>query len=129
MKDRIIYTDENGIVVTVTPTDEYVAEHGLQAVIDKDIPKDRQHWVVKDTDVPYHANFVAEAWEIKNGKITVNMDKAKTLCINYVRKMMNTKIAEYTIDGVDIKAKFAEIKDKIDKCSDVKKLEQLIMNI
>ena len=74
MTQVIIHTTENGNVAVTVPTGEI----SIQAVLEKDCP---DHAVIVDDSVlPTGADTkFFDAWELADGKVTVNFEKAKAI--------------------------------------------------
>lgn len=75
MKNVIIYTNDNGGVSVCVPTGELDIEQ-VQA---KDIPQGVDSHIVRADTLPEADNDFFNAWEQKNGVVTVNLAKAKEL--------------------------------------------------
>jgi hypothetical protein len=71
----IIFTNDNGGVSTCIPTGEI----SIDAVMTKDVPKDRGARIVNLADLPSQYNDFYDAWEMDATSVTVNLDKAKEL--------------------------------------------------
>ena len=69
----IIYTNENGGVSVCVPTGEL----DIQAVKAKDTPS---HSIIVDASaLPESDNDFFDAWELNNGVVSVNIEKAKEI--------------------------------------------------
>jgi hypothetical protein len=68
----IIFTNDNGGVSTCIPTGEI----SIEAVLEKDVPKDRNARIVNLSDLPNQHNDFYDAWELIDGKVEVNFAKA-----------------------------------------------------
>ena len=68
----IIFTNDNGGVSTTIPTGEI----SIEAVLAKDCPKGAI--IVEASSLPADNDFY-DAWELADGVVTVNLDKAKEL--------------------------------------------------
>jgi len=69
----IIFTNDNGGVSVCIPTGEL----DIEAVKAKDTPS---HSIIVDTaDLPQADNDFFNAWELADGVVTVNLDKAKEI--------------------------------------------------
>ena len=69
----IIYTNENGGVSVCVPTGEL----DIEAVKAKDTPS---HSIIVDvSDLPEADNDFFDAWELTDGVVSVNLDKAKAI--------------------------------------------------
>jgi len=73
MAQVIIFTNDNGGVSVCTPTGEL----DIHAVKAKDTPS--TSIIVQDSELPQADNDFFNAWELANGVVTVNLDKAKEL--------------------------------------------------
>lgn len=69
----IIHTNENGNVSVTTPTGEI----SIEAVLAKDCPPHAM--IVDSSELPEEHNDFFNAWELVDGKVVVNLDKAKLL--------------------------------------------------
>jgi hypothetical protein len=72
MSQVIIFTNSNGGVSTCIPTGEI----SIEAVLAKDCPAGAI--IVEQSSLPT-ANDFYDAWELADGVVTVNLDKAKEL--------------------------------------------------
>jgi len=72
MAQVIIYS-QNGQVAVCIPTGEL----DINAVKAKDTPS--TSIIVQDSELPHADNDFFNAWELANGVVTVNLDKAKEL--------------------------------------------------
>jgi len=71
----IIFQSDNGGVATCFPTGEI----SIEAVLEKDIPKNSGGRIVEQDSLPNeHVDFY-DAWEMDATTVTVNFDKAKEL--------------------------------------------------
>ena len=75
MTHVIIFTNDNGGVSVCVPTGEL----SIDAVLEKDVPKDRGARIVLADDLPKQDNDFFDAWEMNGATITVNLDKAKEI--------------------------------------------------
>jgi hypothetical protein len=73
MAQVIIFTNDNGGVSVCVPT----GEMDIQAVKAKDTPSGSI--IVDSADLPQADNDFFNAWELADGVVTVNLDKAKEL--------------------------------------------------
>lgn len=69
----IIFTNENGGVSVCVPTGEL----DINAVKAKDTPS--HSIIVQDSELPQADNDFFDAWELNNGAVSVNLDKAKEI--------------------------------------------------
>ena len=73
MANVIIFSNENGGVSVCIPTGEL----DINAVKAKDTPS--HSIIVQDSELPQADNDFFNAWELANGVVTVNLDKAKEI--------------------------------------------------
>ena len=73
MAQVIIFTNSNGGVSVCIPTGEL----DIHAVKAKDTPS--HSIIVQDSELPQADNDFFNAWELANGVVTVNIDKAKEI--------------------------------------------------
>jgi len=73
MAQVIIFTNDSGNVSVCIPTGEL----DIQAVKAKDTPS--TSIIVQDSELPQADNDFFNAWELANGVVTVNLDKAKEI--------------------------------------------------
>lgn len=73
MAQVIIFTNENGGVSVCVPTGEL----DIQAVKAKDTPS--HSIIVQDSELPQADNDFFDAWELHEGVVSVNIDKAKNI--------------------------------------------------
>ena len=75
----IIFTNDNGGVSVCVPTGEL----DIEAVKAKDTPS---HSIIVDaSDLPEADNDFFDAWELTDGVVSVNLDKAKAITKNRLR--------------------------------------------
>ena len=80
MAQVIIYTNDTGNVSVTVPTGEI----SIEEVLAKDCP---DHAIIVDIlELPEEHNDFFNAWELVDGKIKVNLDKAKVLTKERLRK-------------------------------------------
>ena len=75
----IIFTNENGGVSVCMPTGEL----DINAVKAKDTPS--HSIIVQESELPQADNDFFNAWELANGLVTVNLDKAKAITKDRLR--------------------------------------------
>jgi hypothetical protein len=52
MNQVIIYTQDNGTLAIIIPTEEALAIYGLDAIAKKDVPSGKPYKIILDTEVP-----------------------------------------------------------------------------
>jgi hypothetical protein len=82
MKNVIIFTNDNGGVSVCMPTGELPIEQ----VQSRDIPGGVQSYIVDAASLPEDDNDFFNAWEQTKGVVTVNLDKAKALTKDRLRR-------------------------------------------
>lgn len=78
----IIFQNDNGGVAVCIPTGELP----IEAVLEKDVPKGRGARIVNQTDLPNQDNDFFDSWEMDSKKVFVNLDKAKEITRNRLRR-------------------------------------------
>jgi hypothetical protein len=79
MTQVIIFTNDNGGVSVCTPTTDLPIEE-VQA---KDTPEGSL--IIDNADLPNQYNNFFNAWELVDGKVEVNLDKAKVITKDRLR--------------------------------------------
>lgn len=79
---KIIYTNDNGNVVVITPVS---TELTVEEVAAKDVPAGKSYTIVEDAQVPTDRSF-RDAWALSDGSIQVEMTKAKDLMRDKIRE-------------------------------------------
>jgi hypothetical protein len=101
----IIYTNSNNAVSVCVPTGEIP----IEAVLAKDCPQGAI--IVDDSVLPQADNDFFDAWELNNGTVSVNLDKAKTIATNNLNVMAKAEVnhrATNTGIGIDNKLSDAD---------------------
>jgi len=80
MTQVIIFTNDNGGVSTCISTGEI----SIEAVLAKDVPKNKGARIVNLADLPRDNDFY-DAWEMDATSVAVNFDKAKAITKNRLR--------------------------------------------
>lgn len=62
MPKRIIYPTDDGGVAVLIPTPEYLANHTIEELAIKDVPKGKSYKIVDTVNVPTDRTF-RNAWE------------------------------------------------------------------
>lgn len=68
MNQRIIFIDEGGVSVII-PSDNALAEHTIQEIAEKDVPKGKPYKIVSVDDIPSDRTF-RNAWEVDEADLT-----------------------------------------------------------
>ena len=59
---RIIYPIDEGGVAVIVPSAEYLADHTIEELAEKDVPDGKPYQIVEDSDIPSDRTF-RDAWE------------------------------------------------------------------
>jgi len=62
MNQRIIYPNNDGGVSILIPTEEYLADHTIEELAEKDVPAGKPYKIVDVSDIPTDRTF-RNAWE------------------------------------------------------------------
>jgi hypothetical protein len=62
MTQRIIYSNDEGGVSILIPTEEYLLEHTIEELALKDVPEGKPFQIVDAADIPTDRTF-RNAWE------------------------------------------------------------------
>jgi hypothetical protein len=62
MNQRIIYPNDNGGVSILIPAPEYLEEHTIEELAEKDVPEGKPYKIVDVSDIPEDRTF-RDAWE------------------------------------------------------------------
>jgi hypothetical protein len=132
MTQVIIFTNDNGGVSVCVPT----GEMDIEAVKAKDTPSNSI--IVNSADLPQADNDFFNAWELADGVVTVNLDKAKELTRNRLRMervpLLNAQDVAYmraTEAGADTtaivakKQRLRDITNLVDGCVSTVELREL----
>jgi len=87
MAQVIIFTNSNGGVSVCIPTGEL----DIHAVKAKDTPS--TSIIVQDSELPQADNDFFNAWELADGVVTVNLDKAKEITKTRLRQQREPLLA------------------------------------
>ena len=89
MAKKIIYTNDSGNTVVITPASTDLTVEEIAA---KDVPTGKSYTIVEDTDIPSDRSF-RNAWAISSGAIQVDMTKAKDIMRNKIREVRKDLLA------------------------------------
>ncbi len=92
MSQVIIFTNQNGGVAVCTP----MSGISIEDVQKKDIPIGIESFIVDVENLPQEDEFF-DAWEQSNGKITVNLNKAKEITKNRLRYERQPYLADLDV--------------------------------
>lgn len=132
---RIIYETETGISIIVPS-----GELSIEKVFDKDVPEQYKSTakIVKDSEILTDRTF-RDAWELKNGKIIENIEKAKEIHKEKLREERKPLLEEQDVlymkalengndtkEIVNEKQRLRDITKQVDLCktiAEIKKVE------
>ncbi len=60
---KIIYKNKDNSIGIITPTDEALSFATIEAIAEKDVPRNLPYWIVEDSVIPTDRTF-RSAWEI-----------------------------------------------------------------
>jgi hypothetical protein len=69
MNQRIIYQTDDGGVAVIAPSPEALAQYGITAIAQKDVPAGKPYKIVSINDVPSDRTF-RYAWEVDPATLT-----------------------------------------------------------
>jgi hypothetical protein len=133
MTQVIIFTNDNGGVSVCMPTGEL----DIHAVKAKDTPSGSI--IVDSADLPQADNDFFNAWELADGAVTVNLDKAKEITRNRLRMervpllnaqdVLYMRAVETNADTTAIvaeKQRLRDITNLVDGCTTTAELRGLV---
>ena len=87
---RIIWTEPSGIVAVLYPIES--VENCI-----KDVPSGLDYFIVEDSEIPKNT-FFSRAWKIVDGKIEMDITKAREVHRENIRIARQEKLAELDIE-------------------------------
>jgi hypothetical protein len=131
MSQVIIFRNDNGGVSTCIPTGEL----SIEAVLEKDVPKNKGARIVNIADLPNQYNDFYDAWEMDATSVTVNKAKAVEITKKRLRMerapllvaqdVLYMRATEQGADTTAIVAEKNRLRDITDLATESKTLEQL----
>ena len=91
---NIVYTI-NDFLVVVMPADK--CDLTIEEIQAKDVPDGVTSYIVKHSDLPTDIDF-QNAWVYKDGKVEVDLTKAKEVHREYIRRERKAKFADLDIE-------------------------------
>ena len=91
----ILYTEDNGNLVVVTPADN--CNLTVEQIQARDIPSSKTSYIVSRSKVPTDRSF-RWAWKLNGSTIETDMTKAKEIHKTNIRKARISKLAELDIE-------------------------------
>jgi hypothetical protein len=98
MTQLIIYTQDNGTVAIIRPTEEALETMTIAQIAAKDVPADKTFSIVDAASIPTERLF-RNAWEQTGASVTHNIPKAKLIAHDKRREARSAEFAP-----LDIKA-------------------------
>jgi len=86
---KIIYTNDNGNMVVITPVS---TELTVEEIAAKDVPAGKSYNIVEDSNLPTDRSF-RNAWIFSDDIIQVDMTKAKDLMRDKIREVRKDLLA------------------------------------
>ena len=86
---RIIWTEPSGIVAVLYPIE--AVENCI-----KDVPSGLDYFIVEDSEIPKNT-FFSRAWKIVDGKIEMDITKAREVHRENIRMARQEKLAELDV--------------------------------
>ena len=132
---RIIYKDSDGVKVII-PSPNYLRRHygSTDELVKKRVPEGLDYKIVSDDAIPSDRYF-RNAWDLKSGKITTDITKAKEIKKEYLRQERKPllealdvdymRALETKSDTVSITAEKQRLRDITKLCDDCKTVEEL----
>ena len=95
---KIIYTNDNGNMVVITPVS---TELTVEEIAAKDVPAGKSYTIVEDAQVPTDRSF-RDAWALSDGSIQVDMTKAKDLMRDKIREVRKDLLAAEDVEFMKV---------------------------
>ena len=124
MSKRIIYKTEEGGVAVMTPNLDIGMT--IEEIAEKDVPKGVKYFITDVSKLPQEDYAFRNAWELDGETIKVNLEKAKQQWADNVKPILTTKLADFLIEGRDIKTEAESLVAQIHNAKDLKALETVV---
>ena len=69
MTKVIIYTQDNGVVAIIRPTEEALAKYGIEAIAQKDVPAGKPYRIIDASELPTDRSQ-RNAWTVDDADLT-----------------------------------------------------------
>lgn len=138
---KIVYKTAEGYLAILTPSEEILENEDYEELIRKDIPQDVTSYTVEDEDLPINIMF-RDAWELTDGKVTINLDKSKELAHQQRRQKRALELKQYDLETTVpslaeqaeqqrqiIREKYNVIQTEIDEAEDIETLEKIVQEL
>lgn len=111
---RIVYTSNEGTVALVFPSPEYLEEgNSIEDIALKDVPVGTDYLIVEADTLPQDHTYFG-AWEIVNGEVVVNLEKAQLIATNNLNAWAKQEYLDRAVDdaiGVQSAARLTATED------------------
>jgi hypothetical protein len=77
---RIIYPTPEGGVAIIVPSPEYLQDHTIEELAEKDVPSGITYEIVPASSIPSDRTF-RNAWEFSTGEVVVDFTKAQEISV------------------------------------------------
>lgn len=88
---KIIYQNDEGGVSVITPVINDEIGLTIGEIATKDVPSGKAFQIVDDNEIPKDRIF-RNAWKKGNGKVEVDMPKARIIHMDRIRKVRDTEL-------------------------------------
>lgn len=108
MSKRIIYQNANGGVSVIIPSQEYLINHSIEQLAQKDVPAGASFKIVDVSEIPSDRLF-RDAWVINGEKVDHDITKAKDMAHSMRRESRAKEFAPLDVEAtIPSKASAAE---------------------
>lgn len=142
MNKIIVYKQNNNGIVILFPMPEYLENHSIEELALKDVPENTPYKIINESELPQDWRF-RNAWELTDeDKVIVNLYKAKESAHQIRRELREQELKPFDeiiakqiphkdfvnpeAERQRIRAKYAELQDKIDSAKNVDDLVELL---
>ena len=138
----IVYQLKDQPLAIITPTKEGLDKLGIDGIVKRRVPEGAEYKIIKEDEL-INDRYFRNAWELKNGKIIENLDKAKEihkeklreerkpllekLDVDYMRALERNEETKFIISE---KTRLRQITDKVNSCEtleDIRKVKILVI--
>ena len=72
MTEVIIYKQDNGVVAIIRPTEEAIAQYGIAALAQKDVPAGKPYKIIDASEIPADRSQ-RNAWTVDDADLTAGV--------------------------------------------------------
>lgn len=87
--ERIVYTDENGGLWFIAPTESGLKELTMDEIAKRHVPAGLSYRITHKSNFP--DDYFRNAWRDSNDKIDIDMDKARKIHMDKLRQLRQEK--------------------------------------